>query len=305
MNAPVSSIEGRIEILLARDANGHCVPTITSTRPFNLPRTFVGKPSETVAASVGLLFSLCGQAQRAASLGALETAMGLSVAERVLRTRAQAVRAEAIREAVLRSNPDFGSPVREVAQLAHRIAEAAKPAFALGSENGTDLSGDLKALDDLAGPLIGMPTGMPSDHGVAELTPDSLADAGLLPDGLDDSGLAKTPTIHGAPRRTRGAIPSGGAPLYPYRAGALGWGIATVQTARGLLTHAVRVSDGVVAAYRITAPTEWNFHTKGVVAKALETLPADTDWAAGARSIVDAIDPCVEAHIRLEESTHA
>lgn len=81
--------------------------------------------------------------------------MGLPVAEDVLKTRAQAVRAEAIREAVLRSNPDFGSAVRKVVQQAHRVAEAAKPAFVLGSQTSIDLSGDLDALADLARPLVG------------------------------------------------------------------------------------------------------------------------------------------------------
>ncbi len=305
MNAPLSSIEGSIEIALARDLNGRCVPTITSTRPFNLPRTFVGKSAPTVAASIGLLFSLCGQAQRAASLGALETAMGITDSEGILRTRTQAVRAEAIREAVLRANPDFGPVVREVVQHAHAIAEAAKPAFALGGENAIDLSNALNALADLAEPLMLDWQSLPSHYGLAELTPEWLADADLLPSSLDDSGLAEQPTVNGEPRWTRGAIPPAEGPLYAYRGGEPGWGIATVLTARGLLTHAARVNDNVVTAYRITAPTEWNFHPNGIVAKALHALPVQSDWRVEANRIVDAIDPCVKAHIRVEESLHA
>lgn len=50
----------------------------------------------------------------------------------------------------------------------------------------------------------------------------------------------------------------------------LGWAAA----ARGLLVHRIEVADGLVRSYRILAPTEWNFHPRGVVAAGLSALAA-------------------------------
>jgi coenzyme F420-reducing hydrogenase alpha subunit len=306
MNVPLSSIEGVIEIVLSRGADGGCVPTITSTRPFNLPRTFVGKSAKGVAASIGLLFSLCGQAQRAASLGAIEAAMGHEVSDLVLKTRAQAVQAETLREWVLGSNPEFGPDMRDIVRQSQVIMTAAKPAFEFGGrEPLVDLGEKVKTLDAMAKPRIANRPAPADGHGVAELTPADLAGADLLPRAAHDSGLAENPTIDGLPRWTQGRAPSAASPLYVYRDGrpraGHGWGLACVPTARGLLTHAVRLSQGTIAAYRITAPTEWNFHPQGIAAQLLRALPIGADWLAEARRIVDAIDPCVQSHIRLQE----
>ena len=80
---------------------------------------------------------------------------------------------------------------------------------------------------------------------------------------------------------------------------ARGEAVAWVEMARGLLIHHVRL-DGEgdaarVRACRVVAPTEWNFHPDGAVARALEAWPlADTDQS---RHRLDAwmaaYDPCV------------
>ncbi len=81
-------------------------------------------------------------------------------------------------------------------------------------------------------------------------------------------------------------------------------GLAWVEMARGLLIHHVRLSDSSakarVEAYHVIAPTEWNFHPRGAVAQALETLPP---YAAPGvnRSILmlmTAFDPCVRFDIQ-------
>jgi hypothetical protein len=76
---------------------------------------------------------------------------------------------------------------------------------------------------------------------------------------------------------------------------AAGVGIGRAQAARGLLVHRVEVRDDRVLDYRILAPTEWNFHPDGVVAKALAGLPVGPDEALRrqAELIVTAVDPCV------------
>lgn len=93
---------------------------------------------------------------------------------------------------------------------------------------------------------------------------------------------------------------------------AAGEGLAWAEMARGLLAHHV-VLDGAaarVAAYRVLAPTEWNFHAEGAVAAALEGLgPALGDAAPGRiAALMAAYDPCVRFEVEtqaVEESAHA
>ncbi len=79
-------------------------------------------------------------------------------------------------------------------------------------------------------------------------------------------------------------------------------GTGQVETARGQLTHTTKISDGKIADYKILAPTEWNFHTRGVVHDALENLQsestAETEKLAG--MIVESIDPCVDFEVRVQ-----
>ncbi len=95
----------------------------------------------------------------------------------------------------------------------------------------------------------------------------------------------------------------------PPRAGAAdaaspdtGVGIAATQAARGMLVHRVEVADGRVRDYRILAPTEWNFHPRGVVAIGLARLRPDLDATAiehDAALFINAVDPCVDYRIRV------
>ena len=76
-----------------------------------------------------------------------------------------------------------------------------------------------------------------------------------------------------------------------------GEGIAWVEMARGLLVHWVRLepaSDGErVAACRVLAPTEGNFHPRGLLAEALSAL-RDPGAGDDAQRLAVAFDPCVE-----------
>jgi hypothetical protein len=52
-----------------------------------------------------------------------------------------------------------------------------------------------------------------------------------------------------------------------------------------------------VADYRILAPTEWNFHPRGVVAVGLDAIAARVrgpELGSLARLFVAAVDPCVD-----------
>lgn len=79
-------------------------------------------------------------------------------------------------------------------------------------------------------------------------------------------------------------------------------GMAWVEMARGLLVHQVEIEAPVgdaparVAACRVLAPTEWNFHPQGVVAQTIAALdrgrPAE-DTERRVRLLMAAFDPCV------------
>jgi coenzyme F420-reducing hydrogenase alpha subunit len=80
-----------------------------------------------------------------------------------------------------------------------------------------------------------------------------------------------------------------------------GEGLAAVETARGLLLHRVRLAAGRVAEYDIVAPTEWNFHPEGALARGLERLAADSEQALvrRVRIAVQALDPCVACQVEI------
>ncbi|HNW61729.1 MAG TPA: hydrogenase maturation factor HoxV/HupK [Piscinibacter sp.] len=79
-----------------------------------------------------------------------------------------------------------------------------------------------------------------------------------------------------------------------------GEAIAWTEMARGLLVHWVRLEDSPsgprVADCRVLAPTEWNFHPRGVLAQTLATLHGPDRAGEAARAAV-AFDPCVEFDI--------
>lgn len=88
-----------------------------------------------------------------------------------------------------------------------------------------------------------------------------------------------------------------------------GQAIAWTEMARGLLVHWVQL-DGLAAgpsaarveAYRVLAPTEWNFHPEGALAEALRGAP----WRAqDAVLAAAALDPCVEIHVDSPETANA
>lgn len=72
-----------------------------------------------------------------------------------------------------------------------------------------------------------------------------------------------------------------------------GEGLGWCEMARGLLIHWVRLDgEGRVTDCRIVAPTEWNFHPFGPVARALARLNPDVDDTR-VRLLAGAYDPCV------------
>lgn len=78
-------------------------------------------------------------------------------------------------------------------------------------------------------------------------------------------------------------------------------GIGQVDAARGRLVHRAIVDGDQVSQYQILAPTEWNFHPRGVLATSLNALDAtDTSTLTEQASLlITAIDPCVGYELRI------
>jgi Ni,Fe-hydrogenase I large subunit len=89
----------------------------------------------------------------------------------------------------------------------------------------------------------------------------------------------------------------------PAPATATGVGLAQVEAARGRLVHRVELEGPRVRRYQILAPTEWNFHPNGAVARGLMGLPADDRLEERVGLLIQSVDPCVGW--RLEVVGHA
>jgi Ni,Fe-hydrogenase I large subunit len=91
---------------------------------------------------------------------------------------------------------------------------------------------------------------------------------------------------------------SGGLPMER----ADGAGLGMVEAARGLLAHRVELREGLLSAYRILAPTEWNFHPDGPLARGLMGA-SGPDLEGRAALLAASLDPCVP--YRIEVGSHA
>lgn len=79
-------------------------------------------------------------------------------------------------------------------------------------------------------------------------------------------------------------------------------GLAQIEAARGRLIHRVEIEQGVISNYQILAPTEWNFHPQGLVAKSLGSLASHhskKDLEHLSHLMINAIDPCVGYQLRV------
>lgn len=90
----------------------------------------------------------------------------------------------------------------------------------------------------------------------------------------------------------------GGMALGPGRG--LGW----VENARGLLVHYVALDRERIETYRIVAPTEWNFHPRGALARGLEATLAESesDLKRRAMLLVQSLDPCVAVNVEVRHA---
>ncbi|MGF6737129.1 hydrogenase maturation factor HoxV/HupK [Paraburkholderia atlantica] len=134
--------------------------------------------------------------------------------------------------------------------------------------------------------------GLPAETGVWTRSDDPRAleyDTPWLRIGARVAEVARLTTGDGGPSALR----------FGARASAPGEALGWCEMARGVLLHWVRLAPDDAARiedYRVVAPTEWNFHGQGTLARALSRLdPAcgDGTFAARVGAWMGAFDPCV------------
>jgi Ni,Fe-hydrogenase I large subunit len=101
----------------------------------------------------------------------------------------------------------------------------------------------------------------------------------------------------------RARTPAAAGPVRGHAVGD-GVGLGLAETARGLLLHRVQVEQGLVADYRIVAPTEWNFHPDGPLPQGLAGRGAadSARLERDARTVVQSLDPCVACRVEIADA---
>lgn len=75
-----------------------------------------------------------------------------------------------------------------------------------------------------------------------------------------------------------------------------GHGLAAVETARGLLLHEVQLAAGLIRAYKIISPTDWNLSAGGALSRALRGTPVERRVLM---QIIQSFDPCLELELEF------
>lgn len=77
-----------------------------------------------------------------------------------------------------------------------------------------------------------------------------------------------------------------------------------LEAARGHLVHQMYITQDRIQAYKILAPTEWNFHPQGVLYKMIQTLTYQNEahLLEQIKLLVNAVDPCVGFSIEIKNA---
>jgi len=291
-------------------------------RPQVAEKLFTGRAVSQVVVMIPMLYSLCAQAQQ---LAARLTLFGAAPDQDTLR----AVALEAVREHGLylaRWLPDLQFVLRGIAgwqQLERSALQEKLQAVAEAAVGFPEISKSAK----IAAEMLPEKAQKTAPEGVLSLYEQDFA-ADILHLMARQPGWCQKPSVAGVRENsfyTRAATYDDFTPdaagriaarwwdLHQWLKVALGesapfpqwgmheadgWRMGWVETARGRLYHAARVDGAQVVAYRISAPTEWNFHPQGVLAQWLKGLTApDQDTAL---ALAQLIDPCVA--VRMDEA---
>lgn len=284
-------------------------------------RIFIGQGPEAVVRTVPYLYTLCAQAQGAAARAALAAAEGKEPPA----ADSAALWAEALHEHFWRLLLDWplalGLPQAKEAFIAWRTARSGgklglstlalleqtllgcsvdawqekgrRPAHALAARC-------LDRLESVETPeVFDLPHLTPADwlaywRGECDREPAVIPPASVA--------AAWQARLREAIQATLALV--AGRPYPVAAAGNGGSGIGQALTARGVLTHGVRIEDGRVAAYRVWAPTDRHFAD----ARCLEALLQGGTWSniEAAKQAVEqavlALDPCLPYTVKVDNA---
>lgn len=138
------NLEGRIDIYLERHDDAPATVTIHSTRPQLAQKLLAGRTPEEAAHLAGLVFSLCGKAQRVAAEAACEAAQGQVPDAAASRARKTAVLLELAQEHAWRLLLDWPQQAGEALGIATDM-----PSLLRLRQSAADPSRFAETLDDL------------------------------------------------------------------------------------------------------------------------------------------------------------
>ena len=268
-------------------------------------RVLVGRSPEVVARTVPCLYAICAQAQGAAAQAALAAAAG----EAPRPADDAGLWIEMLHESLWRLlldwPPALGLPAEQAAFIAWRATRHGGSCAEATSRLLSDVLHDLA--ENCLARLVDRNSDVPC--GPAALAPDEwLAGWQESSDFLPAASVPRS--IPAAYRgriaeveRATGALATG-APFPLGAAGGNGWGVAQTFTARGVLTHAVRLEARRVTQYRVTAPTDVFFADAGALSGLLAGQRfASSDEAKRSLDLaVLALDPCVPYVLEVNDA---
>ena len=308
---------GRVRIRLACTDGQVSAVQVSSERP-QVSQMLRGRTAEQAAHMVSLMFALCGSAQTRAAVKALSAARGEECTPMI----DQDVQREALREHLWRCLLDLPPLLGEVALQqdfilgAKAIAEGRRDELQtlLNQPSVHSLRMRLRPLDDAhVSPSRSLPSLYARDSLLEwpRLTHE-FCDQPVWRGAAAETGAFARNKKSDAPttaffsahwlarfdelsawvtgRNGIGCVGTVSAvPVAP------AVGRALVETARGLLMHEVVLNGEFVTDFLIVAPTEWNFHSQGVLHDRLlgaDARDRDALHQQVAR-LVTTLDPCV------------
>lgn len=268
-------------------------------------RLFIGQRPQAVAGMVPCIYTLCAQAQRAAA----EAAMAAALGETPRVPDQAALWVEFLHENFWRLLLDWpvacGLPPEKEAFVEWRQARLGAQCL---SATQHLLAATLSPLAEKCREILVDRSPLPP-AGLPALAPENWLACGRG-EGVREPARCRPRSIAAAYAGRLAEVAAAVAALaagspYPVAgAGEAGWGIGQTITARGVLTHAVRIGDDRVVDYRIWAPTDGYFAEAGALAALLENAPVANGMAA--RQLIDravlALDPCLPYVVELNDA---
>jgi len=265
-------------------------------------RLFIGQTPGVVVKTVPYLYALCGEAQRAVAARALAVAAG----EPARAADDRPLWIECLHEHLWRLLLDWPAAIGEAPE---------REVFAAwrNQRHGDRLIQETRYLiDNVLQPMSEKCLAALVDRDTPAAAVPRLDPAGWL--AAWRSGVLPVPvrprSLAAAYRARLAEVATAFAALlaeHPYplaAAGGDGWGVAQAPTARGVLTHGVRLAAGRVADYRVWAPTDAYFADAAALSSLLADVACPTRDMAEYRltQAVLALDPCVPHVVELQDA---